>query len=398
MSPARPTHNGKAARERVHFLLEGGAAHDSLAHFVHRFLVALTIISVTCVVLESVPEYKLQFSLLFAQIEIFTVVIFTAEYVFRMWSAPENIAYFGLKAWRARLKYAVTFPAVIDLLSILPLYLAFFIVGDVRILMLVRLFRFFKITRYSPGMRSLLAALKSEQRALFACGIILLGLVLVTAAAMHVAEPDKFPTIPEAMWWSIVTLTTVGYGDIVPDGLAGRLVATATMIMGVMMLALPVGIVATAFANEIHRRDFVVNWAMLARVPLFAGLDANEIAEIMPYLRSKTIAVGATIVRKGDAAQSMFFIASGEVSVEIPGGAIRLGEGQFFGEMAILRSSRRTADVRATQPTKLLVLDAADFHSLIERNPDIGVRVREVAEKRAQSKAREENVPKPDKP
>lgn len=379
-----------AARQRVHFLLEGGVVTDKIARMVHRALVIMTIISVACVVLQTVPEFAASFSLEFALVEALTVSIFVVEYVLRLWGAPDNITYHGMKPWRARLLYARSFAAVIDLLSILPPLIGWLNLVDPHLITLLRLFRFFKITRYSPGMRSLLAALKSEQRALFAFAVILLGLVLTTAGAMYAADPEHFESIPDAMWWAIVTLTTTGYGDVVPGTLPGRIVASATMILGVMMVALPVGIVATAFANELHKRDFVVNWAMLARVPLFAGLKADEIAEIMPYLRSRNVPAGAMIVRKGEAAQSMFFIASGEVSVEIPGGGIRLGEGQFFGEMAILRQSRRTADVRAVQATKLLVLDAADFHALVERNPDIGRRVTEVAEKRSEKKAKED--------
>lgn len=389
MKAGRRSFSWAAARQRVHFVLEGGVVNDRVSRFVHQFLVALTLVSVAGVVLDSVKEFRAGYGQYFAPLELFAVIVFTTEYLVRLWSAPENIAYHNQKSWRARLHYSVTFSAVIDLLSILPLYLSVFIADDFRVLMLIRVFRFFKVTRYSPGMRSLLAALKSEQRALFACAVILLGLVLVTAAAMHVVEPDPFDSIPKAMWFSIVTLTTVGYGDLAPQTVGGRMIASATMIMGLMMVALPVGIIATAFANEIHRRDFVVNWAMLARMPLFSSLKADEIAEIMPYLRSKTVAAGNMVVRKGEVAQSMFFITSGEVSVEIPSGSIRLGEGQFFGEMAILRQSRRSADVRATQVTKLLVLDAADFHSLVERNPDIGRRVSEVADKRATTKPHE---------
>ena len=379
-----------AGRQRVHFVMEGGVVTDRLAKLVHRILVLLTIASVVCVVLQTVPEFASAFALEFSIVEALTVAVFTVEYVLRLWCAPDNITYYGMKPWRARLLYIRSFQAVIDLLSILPPLVGWLNLADPHIVTLMRLFRFFKITRYSPGMRSLLAALKTEQRALFAFAVILLGLVLITAGAMYAVDAEHFESIPAAMWWAIVTLTTTGYGDVVPGTLPGRIVASATMILGVMMVALPVGIVATAFANELHKRDFVVNWAMLARVPLFAGLKADEIAEIMPYLRSRNVPAGAMIVRKGEVAQSMFFIAGGEVSVEIPGGGIRLGEGQFFGEMAILRQSRRTADVRAVQATKLLVLDAADFHALVERNPDIGRRVSEVAEKRGEKKAKED--------
>ena len=157
---------------------------------------------------------------------------------------------------------------------------------------------------------------------------------------MHVAEadaqPDKFGTIPEAMWWAIVTLGTVGYGDVVPVTPFGKIVASFTIIGGLMMVALPVGIIATAFAREIHRRDFVVTWSMVARVPLFAELSAAEIAHIMPLLRAQIVGPGANIVRRGEPAHSMYFIAAGEVEIELPDERVRLGGGQFFGEIAVL--------------------------------------------------------------
>src|SRR5436305_1613779 len=145
-----------------------------------------------------------------------------------------------------------------------------------------------------------------ERRALFGCFIILLGATLISATAMHLveqhAQPDKFGTIPDAMWWAIVTLGTIGYGDVVPATTLGRLVAGVTIFGGLIMIALPVGIIATAFADEIHRRDFMVTWGMVARVPLFAELNAGEIADIMRLMRAQTVEPGDLIVRRGEVA------------------------------------------------------------------------------------------------
>ena len=244
-----------------------------------------------------------------------------------------------------------------------------------------RLARFFKLARYSPGMRSLAAALKAERKALGASAVIIFGVVLVMASAMHIAEhaaqPDKFGSIPESMWWAVVTITTVGYGDVVPVTVIGKMIAGVTAFMGFLLLALPVGIVATAFAEEIHRREFVVTWSMIAHVPLFATLDASEIAEIMHYLRAQTVPAGTIVVRRGEEAHCMYFVAAGEVEVDLPHNAVRLGEGQFFGEIAVMRKTRRTATVRTTLPSKLLVLDAGDLGTLMARNPEIGRRIEE---------------------
>src|SRR3954467_2744985 len=155
--------------------------------------------------------------------------------------------------------------------------------------------------------------------------------MLTMATLMHLAEreqqPDRFGTIPDAMWWAIVTLTTVGYGDVVPVTPAGKIVAALTAVMGFAMLALPVGIVATSFADVMHRRQFVVTWSMVARVPIFRNLDASSIAEIMQLLHSRTARRGEAIVRRGERADSLYLVISGEVEVERADGNIRIGAG-----------------------------------------------------------------------
>jgi voltage-gated potassium channel len=216
--------------------------------------------------------------------------------------------------------------------------------------------------------------------------VILLGATLVAASIMHVierhAQPDKFGTIPDAMWWAIVTLGTIGYGDVVPVTVLGRLVAAVTIFVGLIMVALPIGIVATAFADEIHRRDFVVTWGMVARVPLFAELQATDIAEIMRLLHAQQAEAGDVIARRGESAHSMYFIAAGEVEIELKHERVRLGAGQFFGEIAALRRTRRTATVTAVTRTSLLMLEAHDLHVLMDREPRIAERIREVARTR----------------
>jgi voltage-gated potassium channel len=250
---------------------------------------------------------------------------------------------------------------------------------DLRVLQTLRILRFLKLGRYSPAMLSLLDALYVERRALGGCFLILIGATLLSATAMHLVEhrvqPDKFGTIPDAMWWAIVTLGTIGYGDAVPVTAAGRLIAAATISAGFIMIALPVGIVATAFAEQIHRRDFVVTWGMVARVPLFAGLNAGQIADVMRLMRAQTAEAGAVIARRGEPAHSMYFIAAGEVEIVFKDRRVRLGVGHFFGEVAVLRRARRSATVMATARTSLLVLDAHDLHALMDREPLIAERI-----------------------
>jgi voltage-gated potassium channel len=373
-------------RRRVYQVLEQGPVGERMGVVVDRLLVLLILINLIAVALESVPAIGARYTLGFAAIEIFSLVVFTVEYGLRLWVAIEHGPHRHLNGARARLKYALSPAGIVDLVAVLPFWFAFVLPDDLRLLLVFRIVRFFKFARYSPAMRSLLDVLYRERRALFGCLGITLGSALFAAALMHLAEgkvqPDKLGTIPDALWWAIVTVGTIGYGDVVPITALGKLIASGTIFIGVIMMALPVGIIATAFAEQIHRRDFIVTWGMIARVPLFAELDAAAISDIMGLLRAQVVEAGETIVRAGDPAHSMYFIAAGEVEVALKKETLRLGVGQFFGEVAVLRRARRSATASALTRTNLLVLSAQDLHALMQRDPRVAARIKDVVEKR----------------
>ena len=337
------------------------------------------------------PEYQARYQVFFTIIELFSLVVFTVEYALRVWVASEHTPHRHLSAASARWNYVRSAFGLIDLIAVLPFWFAFALPPDLRVLMVLRMLRFLKLGRYSPGMRSLLDAVFSERRALFACMVILMGATLFSATIMHLAErnvqPDKLGTIPDAMWWAIVTLGTIGYGDVVPVTMLGRIIASVTIFTGLVMVALPVGIIATAFASHIHRRDFVITWSMVARVPLFAELKASDIADIMDLLRAQQVTAGAVIARRGEPAHSMYFIAAGEVEIELKHERVRLAAGHFFGEVAVLRRARRSATASAVTRTSLLVLEAEDLHALMEREPLIAERIREAVRSRVSAGA-----------
>ncbi len=372
-------------RRRVFQILEDAPRDDRLSRLVNWSLIGLITVNLVAVVLESVPALASEYHLVFVVIEGVSLVVFTVEYVARIWAASDQPLRRRrhLPPW---LGYVTSGPGLIDLLAVVPFWLALFFAADLRVLLVFRIVRFLKLARYSPAMRSLLDALYAERRALFGCVIILLGTTVLAASVMHViegaAQPDKFGTIPEAMWWAIVTLTTTGYGDVVPVTPLGRVFGGLAVLLGILMLALPVGIVATSFANVIHRRDFVVTWGMVARVPIFAGLTASEIADVAGLLSAQSVEPGGIIVRKGSTASAMYFLAAGEVEIDLPAEKVRLGVGHFFGEIAVLKRARRSATVTAVTRTNLLVLDAADLHELMERDTRFAERVREVARSR----------------
>jgi voltage-gated potassium channel len=383
---AAPDRRWSALRHRLYEILEEAAPNDRASLIVDRTIILVIVVNLVALVLESEPSLATQYRALFAGIEWFSLLFFTVEYGLRIWIAPEHLPYLRADARGARLAYLVSAPGIVDLLSVLPFWIILVAPVDLRFVLLLRVVRFFKLVRYSPAMRSLLDALYAERRALFGCFIILLGAALASASVMHVvegaAQPDKFGTILQSMWWAIVTLGTIGYGDVVPVTAAGRLVATLTIFGGLVMIALPVGIVATAFANEVHRRDFVVTWGMVARVPLFSGLTAIEVADIMRLLSAQTIEPGGIIVRRGEPGRSMYFITAGEVEIDLPNERVRLGAGHFFGEIAVLRRTRRSATAVAVVRTSLLVLNRDDLHALLERDPRLAERIRSVARER----------------
>jgi voltage-gated potassium channel len=379
-------HGGAQFRQRLYGILDQGSGVDSLGAAVNRTLIGLIVVTLTATVLESVPRLAAQYGEAFEAIEYTALITFSIEYAARLWTAIEHPRWRRFGAIRSRLRLAASPAGLIDLAAVLPFWLPLFVAADFKALLVLRLIRFFKLTRYSPAMRSLLEALYTERRALVGCFVILCGATLIAAALMHLAEgaaqPEKFGTIPDAMWWAIVTLGTVGYGDAVPITAAGRLVAGLTIFVGLLMVALPVGIVATAFANEVHRRDFVVTWGLVARIPLFSELSAVQIGDVMKILRAQKADKGTIIARRGEAAHSMYLIVDGEVEIKLHHKHVHLGAGDFFGEVAALRQSRRSATVVALRPTRLLALDASDLHGLMDREPQIAARIWEAARTR----------------
>ncbi|PJG55836.1 cyclic nucleotide-binding protein [Bradyrhizobium forestalis] len=371
-------------RDRLYELLE----HDPLAYSVgSRFIqliIGVIVLNVAAMVLASVPELDARFDVLFSAIAVLAVIVFALEYLARLWTVAGHTPRKG-SALSDRLGYVFSALGIIDLMAFLPAAIVL-ATGRHATLAGLGVLPFFKLIRYSPAMRSLLAAVHAERRALIGCIVILIGAVLTFASLLYVVErdvqPDKLGTIPQAMWWAIVTLGTVGYGDVVPVTPLGKFISTFAIISGFAMIALPVAIISSAFAEEVRRRDFVVTWGMLARVPLFSHLAAAEIADIMRLLRARTIEQGEILVRRGDVASSMYFITAGEVEIALPSQQVRLADGTFFGEIALLHKTKRSGTVTATRKTRLLVLDAQDFHALIARMPTLAEHVHTTAKAR----------------
>ena len=226
-----------------------------------------------------------------------------------------------------------------------------------------------------PGLRQLRRVLAVESGPLASVLVIFLTVLFLGSVAVHFFErdvqPATFGNVPAALWWAVVTLTTTGYGDVVPVTLPGRIVAALVMISGLGVFGLWTGILATGFAAETRRDNFLKTWESVTKVPFFANLGPAAIADVTHMLRTIDLPPRTTIIRKGQQGDCMYFIASGEVEVDLPGKKVRLGAGAFFGEMALLGNNLRSANITTTRLSKLLVLDLVDFRLLMARHPDI---------------------------
>ncbi len=379
---------GATVRRQAYIALEGGRAGGVGGLIIENALVVLIVLNVLAYVLQSVPEIEHAHHDLLEFFEFFSVGIFTIEYLARLWTSMEepSIAGHGLAG---RLRAATRPMMLIDLMAIAPTWISLFVpVFDLRVLRIVRLLRLLKIARYSPALSTLAQVVVEERRALFGTLLLLMCATMFAAAAMHVAEgsvqPKIFGTIPESMWWAITTLTTVGYGDTYPVTAVGRIIGGMTMITGIGLFALPVGIVATGFVEIIHRKDFVVTFGMLARVPLFQEFDARTLGEIMDLLRAQAIPPHGIISAEGERAAAMYFVVSGQVEVKLPEKTLIFAPGDFFGEMALLTETMRAAAITAVGHARLLALSTEDFEALLRKHPLLRERLTRLIAERAE--------------
>jgi len=223
------------------------------------FLLILILLNTAAVILETVDSINQRFEAVFYSLEIVSVTIFVVEYLLRLWIAPLNPLY--AKPITGRIRYALSLMAVIDLLAILPAILPLIFVFDLRIirfLRLFRLFRLFKMNRYVESLNTLDDVVRSRKEELVIIVIMIAMLLLFSSSLMYIveteAQPDKFTDIPSAMWWGVATLTTVGYGDIFPITPLGKLLSGFIAFLGIGIFALPTGILASGFAEEIRKR------------------------------------------------------------------------------------------------------------------------------------------------
>ena len=256
----------EALKQRVYEIMEVAGPGDRGSRAFDIFLITLISLNAVALIVGTVEEVNRLSPLAFNAFEAVSVATFTVEYALRVWCCTVDLRY-SHPVW-GRIRFMVSFLAIVDLLAILPFYLAlapFPGVDDVdlRIFRAVRLLaRVARLGRYSSGVRTLLRVIEDKRSELVTVVLLLLVLLVMASSLMFFAEkeaqPDKFANIPQAMWWSIITLTTVGYGDVFPVTVGGRIVAGVIAIVGIGLFALPAGILGSGFLEEIQSRTSAI--------------------------------------------------------------------------------------------------------------------------------------------
>ncbi|CAA7622511.1 Kef-type K+ transport systems, predicted NAD-binding component [Candidatus Terasakiella magnetica] len=330
-------------------------------------LVLCIVLSTTIAIVDTVPDVWGDHGLAVSGFSGLLLLILSGDYAVRL-----IVAYIlrseGEAGIAALLRYALSPFGIFDFMAVVP-----FLVGAAMGLphdgeTVFGILRFLKLARYSPALETLGVVVLHELRPLLAALFIMLLLAISASTLLYFAERDVnpgFATVPHAMWWAIVTLSTVGYGDVAPITALGKMLGSVVAVLGLCMFALPASILASGFSEEMKRQNFVSTWHLVAKVPFFARLQASQIAEIAGLLKLSRAIKGEVLMREGDTGECMYFIVNGQVEVKGKAGTFILKTGDFFGEIALIERCPRTATVKAISRCQLLILDARDFHKFV---------------------------------
>ena len=368
-------------RQWVYNVLEEGQTDEGVGRFVEIGLIILITSNVIAVILETVPSIFNPNRAFFAAFENITVYAFAAEYLIRLWASVEDPRIGSDKPFTGRLRFALRPMSLIDLLSFLPFFVTFFTGGvvDLRALRILRLLRLLKIARYSQAMPAMLGVLYAERRALLGSFILLLCTVCIAGELMHLVEgpgqPDWFGTLPSSMYWAITTLSTVGYGDAVPHTYLGKLIAGITMVVGLVLFAMPIGIISVGFVNGLHRREFSISWSMVKRQPLFEGFDVEAVSRIVDLMGATMVQDHTRVATAGQPAEKFFLIISGRARAEDDTGSWDLEAGDMIGEEALVDGADYAVSVTARTEMRLMVLPSEDLRRLCRKYPLLQQRI-----------------------
>ena len=313
-------------RIRIHEILEPAGVGDKISRTFDIFIVSLICTNVLAIILESLPSLS-SLGVFFKWFEIISVIIFSIEYLLRVWSCTVDKRYGKLGPVLGRLRFIVSFMGLVDLFAILPFYLPFVIPIDlrmIRLLRIVRMFRVFKAGRYSDALQSLGRVLKAK-RAELAMTLTVTAILLVISGSLmyyveNAAQPAAFRSIPHALWWSVATLTTVGYGDVYPVTAAGKILAAVIAILGVGLFALPAGILGSGFVEDFRRQKqgktkikAIPETADVYRIIASERFIGRKFGAVAKELRTKgLLAVGMKRGKKTAVAPSDWVVKAGD--------------------------------------------------------------------------------------
>jgi voltage-gated potassium channel len=265
-------------------ILDRGKVDDKTSRYADNFLAILILANVIAVSLESVEALAVRYENFFLLFENVSTVIFSVEYLLRLWSNAARADSKYTSSLGRRLQYVFSFNGLVDLFAVLPSVISFFVGDlDLRWLRVIRLLRLFKISNYSSALEDLMSAVYQERQSFMAALYIFTIALFMASALMYLveqdAQPDKFSSIPESMWWALITLTTVGYGDVSPITPLGKIIGAITAIMGVSTVALLTGILANAFANQVSSKRAIFE-AEVASALSDGFIDEEETGKI----------------------------------------------------------------------------------------------------------------------
>ena len=367
-------------------LLEDSEKKHGAQPLVNLLIVGLIVLNSIAVALATVESYKVSYKDVFDTFEICSVVFFTLEYILRVWICTERSEKNYKHPIKGRLRYIFSPFAIIDLIAILPFFLGSFIEIDLRFMRAFRLIRIFRFASNSITLQALGNVFKKESRTLLAALLVMMIVLFTSSTIMYYLEkdiqPEKFGSIPEAMWWGVAALTTVGFGDSVPVSVQGKFLAGIIMILGIVIYALPAGVFASAFVRELRSKSFFDTWNLVAKVPILKTLDALAIGKIVEILEPSEAKVNEII----DANQGMYFIISGVVEITRGDQSRELSEGGFFGEMEILFGGKRNVIAKSKTPVELLILRPKYFKEFLEAHMVIRDLIKKEVENRNRSK------------
>lgn len=275
--------------KRRTFEILDGAVPDKASTACEIFIAVLVVANVIGIILESVPAIHEDFEEFFHIFDLFSVVVFSIEYVLRVWSYSEKYSPEEGTAWQGRKEYMFSFYGLVDFFSTVPFYLQLMFPGaDLRVLRMFRLMRIFKLSRYNSAFEDMVAAVKAERDSFSSAVFLLFISCLLFSSLIYIIEghdqPEVFPSIPAAMHWFVITIIS-GWGNVDPVTFVGTILVILTQILSIALAAILTGVVATAYTAQVERREAL--YEMEVRSVLADGVMTDEEKQRLKQMQAK---------------------------------------------------------------------------------------------------------------